>query len=88
MARRVLHLRSFTHPEKTLCNRVHTSRYRFTTIEQIQEGGEFNPVICPRCQEKAIRLGMLAQPPRVEDDLVASCGDEHHDDWLMRLGVC
>ena len=93
MARTVWHLEHRDEATKTLCNREATHRYRFTSIENINDGLPPYINVCPRCRTRAERLGLLQPvPPVVRSvdepvDFDVSSGDKQHDDWLSRLGV-
>jgi len=93
MDRRVVHYSEIdprTYDEhtsiKTLCNREMTPRYRFTKVT--------DRVTCTICKSKLNKLSMNVGQPNGEKLIitklsdVGSCGDEIHDSYLSRLGIC
>jgi hypothetical protein len=94
MARRVRHysdienyasyFREHDEAPKTLCNRVMTWNYIFTSITE--------NVTCSRCNAKLAKLGMMAGQANggvltVLKPSDVDCGDKHHEAWLARLGI-
>lgn len=82
----------------TLCERDATHRYRFSSLESFDSNGFRN--YCPRCREKAIRLGLIEGTPSIPPERQRrrrssrSTGsvsfeefDNQMDTLLQRMGV-
>lgn len=89
----VYHLQNETEPNKTLCDKVATNRYRFTDINTVNSDDNELVIerLCPRCRAKALRMGLLTNPNlldlRDEQGMVDDVSVKQHNNWLSRLGI-